>query len=114
MEGNFLSRYTNKVESWKKLILEDPDNKSRYETEMSDYIIKCMPFLEQHTDDIDREVSTDNVFNCKETSGLQRKDIFNDYLAEVENINTDRPIKKNVDKCPRCPCLLYTSPSPRD
>ena len=44
MEGNFLSRYTNKVESWKKLILEDPDNKSRYETEMSDYIIKCMPF----------------------------------------------------------------------
>ena len=103
MEGNFLSRYTNKVASWKKLILEDPDNKSRYETEMSDYIIKCMPFLEQHTDDIDREVSTDNVFNCKETSGLQRKDIFNDYLAEVENINTDRPIKKNVDKCPRCP-----------
>ena len=29
----------------------------------------------------EKEVSTDNVFNCKETSGLQRKDIFDDYLA---------------------------------
>ena len=41
-------------------------------------------------------------FNCKETLGLQRKDIFNDYLAEVENLSIDRPIKKVQETCPNC------------
>ena len=80
MEGNFLSRFNNKIEVWKTYIQEDPKNKNKYESEMSDYIIKCMPYMKQYTDELEEEVSTDNVFNCKETSGLQRKDIFNDYL----------------------------------
>ena len=70
MEGNFLSRYTNKVETWEKSIRDDPINKSKYEYEMSQYIIQCMPYLELYTDELKKEVSTNNVFNCKETSGL--------------------------------------------
>ena len=102
MEGNFLSRYNNRIETWKKSIENDPDNKSVYETEMSDYIMKCLPYMNQYVDDNKKEVSTDNIFNCKETSGLQRKDIFNDYLAEVENMNVDRPLMKKSETCPEC------------
>ena len=102
MEGNFLSRYNNKLETWKKKIEDDPDNKSKYETDMSNYIMKCLPYMNQYTDDIEKDVSTDNIFNCKETAGLQRKDIFTDYLAEVENVIVDRPIVKKPEKCPNC------------
>jgi hypothetical protein len=104
MEGNFLSRYTNKVETWEQSIRNDPINKSKYEYEMSQYIIQCMPYLELYTDELKKEVSTNNVFNCKETSGLQRKDIFNDYLIDVEKLNNiDRPIEKKREVCPTCP-----------
>ena len=104
MEGNFLSRYNNKIETWDKSIREDPINKSKYESEMSEYIVQCVPYLEMYTDELKKEVSTDNVFNCKETSGLQRKDIFNDYLIEVEKVsNIDRPIQKKREVCPVCP-----------
>ena len=103
MEGNFLSRYNNKIQDWKNSIEGDPSNKSEYETEMSDYIIKCMPYMKQYVDDVVYKVSTDNVFDCKETSGLQRKDIFNQYLSDVENINVDIKHSKRVDKCTNCP-----------
>jgi hypothetical protein len=63
MEGNFLSRYNNRIETWKKSIENDPDNKSVYETEMSDYIMKCLPYMNQYVDDNKKEVSTDNIFN---------------------------------------------------
>ncbi len=103
MEGNFLSRYNNKIENWKELIKNDPSKKSEYETEMSQYIIQCMPYMNQYTCDSKIESSTDNIFNCKETVGLQRKDIFNDYLADVEKVNVDRPIIKKKEECPNCP-----------
>jgi predicted DNA-binding transcriptional regulator len=102
MEGNFLSRYNNKINSWKESIEKDPDNKNEYESQMSEYIINCMPYMKQYTDELEKEVNTDNVFNCKETSGLQRKDIFIDYLVEVEKASVDRPIQKKSETCPNC------------
>ena len=78
MEGNFLSRYNNKINSWKESIEKDPGNKNEYESQMSEYIINCMHYMKQYTEESEKEVNTDNVFNCKETSGLQRKDIFID------------------------------------
>jgi len=86
MEGNFLSRYNNKLETWKKKIEDDPDNKSIHENDMSNYILKCLPYMNQYTDTIEKDVSTDNIFNCKETTGLQRKDIFTDYLVDVQTV----------------------------
>jgi hypothetical protein len=45
-----------------------------------------------------------NIFNCKETSGLQKKDIYTDYLVNVEKKNIDRPIERvRTDYCPSCP-----------
>jgi len=103
MEGNFLSRYNNKVQNWKELIEKEPTNKNLYESEMSQYIIQCMPYMNQYTIDSKQEISTNNIFNCKETVGLQRKDIFNDYLIDVEKVNVDRPIEKKREVCPTCP-----------
>jgi hypothetical protein len=97
-----LSRYNNKIDAWKQLIDEEPSKRGECEQDMSDYIIKCMPYMKQYTEDVDIEVSTDNVFNCKVTSGLQRKDIFNEYLSDVENITVDKKIIKKSDKCETC------------
>lgn len=102
MEGNFLSIYNNKVEEWTELIKNDPINKSKYEREMSDYMIKCMPFIERHMTDETEKTHTDNVFNLKETVGLARKDIFTDYLVEVENKNISRPVERTIEMCSHC------------
>lgn len=103
MEGNFLSRYNNRIHEWIVKIDQDPTNKALYESDMSEYIMQCMPYLKQYTDETDGEVNTDNIFNCKETVGLQRKDIFVDYLIDVERKNLDRAIEKKMDVCPSCP-----------
>ena len=102
MEGNFLSRYNNRIKEWKDLIEKDPQNRRRYENEMSDYIIKCMPYMNQYTDETSEKSNTDNIFNVKETVGLQRKDIFTDYLIEVEKQNITRPSERMMDECPKC------------
>jgi len=103
MEGNFLSRYNNKLDEWTKLIENDPGNRRKYESDMSDYMIKCMPFMNLHIDDGEDKINTDNVFNVKETIGLKRKDIFTDYLVEVEKQNIYRPTQKTIDICLTCP-----------
>ena len=103
MEGNFLSRYNNRIDEWVCKIKNDPENKKTYESEMSDYIAKCMPYVKQYAEDTNKEVTTDNIFNCKETSGLKRRDIYVDYLIDVEKKTLDRPMERKADKCPRCP-----------
>lgn len=103
MEGNFLSRYNNKIAEWRELIDKEPEKKKKYESEMSDYIIKCMPYMTQYTDDVGEEINTDNVFNVRETVGLKRKDIFTDYLIEVEKQNISRPRERTMETCQTCP-----------
>jgi hypothetical protein len=65
MEGNFLSRYNNRVREWKDLMETDPENKRRHEREMSEYIIQCMPYMNQYIDETGENTNTDNVFNVK-------------------------------------------------
>jgi len=104
MEGNFLSRYNNKLDEWGELIKKDPNNKGKYESEMAQYIMKCMPYMNQHADDGEEMTNTDNIFNVKETVGLARKDIFTDYLIKVEKKNIQGPKQSSVhiDQCPKC------------
>jgi len=104
MEGNFLSRFNNKIEEWTKLIESDPDNKSKHEEEMSQYIIKCMPYMNQHAEDeVETTTKTDNVFNVKETLGLKRGSLYIDYLIEVENQDIARkPKSARLDRCNSC------------
>ena len=103
MEGNFLSRYNNKMDGWKKLIHDDPVNKNKYEAEMAEYVMKCMPFMNEYTKEDIEKTNTDNIFNVKETTGLKRKDIFTEYLIEVENQNIQRPREHiSLEICPTC------------
>jgi ribosomal protein S27E len=102
MEGNFLSRYNNRIEEWNLSIRKDPLNRKKYESEMAEYIMKCMPYLDQHVDDGDEKTNTDNIFNVKETVGLQRKDIFTDYLIDVEKKNIAKPQQRTMDVCKTC------------
>src|SRR6056300_301447 len=103
MEGNFLSRYNNRIEEWNDLIKNDPMNKKKYESEMADYLMKCMPYMNQYAEDGEEKTNTDNIFNVKETVGLKRKDIFTDYLIEVEKQNISKPQKVTMDVCKTCP-----------
>ena len=102
MEGNFLSRYNNKLEEWTKLIENEPEKRKIHEREMSDYMIKCMPFIERHMSESAETTHTDNVFNVIETVGLARKDIFTDYLVEVEKQNINRPVERTIETCKVC------------
>jgi len=102
MQGSFLSSYETKLQGWEDKIQSDPVNRRKYESEMSEYIIKCMPFLNQYTEDVDAEETNDNVFNARETRGLQKKDIYRDYLIDVENQNILRPVEKKLEICPEC------------
>ena len=43
MEGNYLSRYNNKLDEWSQLIKKDPTTRRTYESDMAQYIMKCMP-----------------------------------------------------------------------
>ena len=105
MEGNFLSRYENKISDWEKLMVDDPDNRDTHEQDMFDYMLKCIPFLQEY---ISKETSThtfDKVFNCKINKGLQKKDIFNNYLNVVEDTNNgviEIPNEIRNHTCLRC------------
>ena len=106
MEGNFLSRYNNKLTEWSELIEKDPSNKRKYESEMSRYMIKCMPFLNQYMESENEQmeyINTDNVFDVKETVGLKRKDIWTDYLVDVENKNIAKSGDMRIfEECSTC------------
>jgi hypothetical protein len=62
-----------------------------------------MPYMNQHAEDNEEVSNTDNIFNVKETVGLKRKDIFTDYLIEVEKQNIARPTVRLMEQCETCP-----------
>jgi hypothetical protein len=102
MEGNFLSRYENKIAEWEKLMESDPSNKEVYEDEMNDYILMCIPFIEEYMEKNQKKQQVSNVFNCKINKGLQKKEIFENYLSTVENQYIERISEVNTNVCVRC------------
>lgn len=109
MNGNFLTSYERKIAEFRTMIETDPTNKKAHEDAMSEYIIKCMPFMKAYADDDETTTATttsttndDNIFNVTETKGLQRRDIYLDYLIDVEDENLPRPIERVRDHCPKC------------
>ena len=103
MEGNFLSRYDNKITTWENLIKTDHQNRDLHEKEMCDYMLDCMPFIEEYMAKTKLIHEVDSVFNCKINKGLQKKEIFESYLAEVEGRHDlDKPIKISTIHCKKC------------
>jgi hypothetical protein len=90
MDGNFLSIYNNKLLEYENLIKTDLENSEKYKSEMADYMLKCVPFIQKYIRDDNEEIekhTLDNLFNSKTMKkvGLQKKQILNEYLFVVEN-----------------------------
>jgi len=105
MEGNFLSRYENKIQDWENLIRDNPDDRETYEEEMNTYILMCIPFMEKYMTDNTVKQEVSNIFNCKIKKGLQRKEIFENYLNSVEGHNITKHEESARDRCKRCKSL---------
>jgi hypothetical protein len=93
IEGNFYSRYNNKLAE----LSENVD-------EMSEYIADCMPFIKMQLDEnYEDGEQEETIFNCTIEKGLQKKEIFKEYLVKVEKLNSveyNQP--KETYKCKNC------------
>jgi len=104
MEGNFLSRYENKILEFERRIEKDPKNRARHEKEMCDYMIDCIPFIKEYhaPEDIAPKIDVNNAFNAKVTKKLQRKEIFEKYLGDVEGQVIDKARDFQKHSCSAC------------
>jgi hypothetical protein len=68
------ARYTSRI------------NECRTERELVDYLLTCIPVIREYTGLNEAQESTVQVANLKVTGrkGVQRKDIYKKYMAEVE------------------------------
>jgi hypothetical protein len=86
MDGSFYGRYDAKIKEWESLIAKDPQNRARYHNEMQEYILDCIPYMQQYSADGPIEKHTiDTIFTSSSKKGLQRKEIFHEYLRDVED-----------------------------
>jgi len=89
MEGTFLGSYEKKIDNLTNLMNEaqTSEERKKYETEMTNYVLHCVPYLEKYLNvNQPKEQTIDPVFNTVRTKGLRRAEIFEDYLRNVENI----------------------------
>ena len=84
MDGSFFGRYETKISEWESLIKSDPLNRGRYRDEMYDYMAACIPYLEKLTVENSDRHTIDTIFSTVTKKGLQRKEIFHEYLRHVE------------------------------
>lgn len=58
----------------------------RTEAELAEYLLDCMPIIKEYTSDVTETVTTQNVLGVKVATrkGLQRQDLYNRYMSEVE------------------------------
>jgi hypothetical protein len=93
MDGCFASKFENRLDE----LMDNPD-------ELTDYIVQCMPFLNQYSEDIQVVSERKGPFDIQINKGIQKKDIYDDYLINVEhtkNYKFDR-IKENTIECKAC------------
>lgn len=87
--------YEKKVAELTELVKNTTDVKlsKKYDNELTDYMLKCLPFIREYCDynthnTIDNNVETiDPIFNSISRKGLKRKEIFEKYMREVEEYN---------------------------
>jgi len=89
MEGTFLGTYDNKINKLDNLINQctDPIQKKKYETELNDYILKCIPYINKYTSSESEQTEevVDPIFNTITKKGIQRREIYEDYMKNVED-----------------------------
>ena len=85
------ARFNEKVREYRDAIqgIATGAEKQALETEMYDYMARTAPFIREYHQEAKTESVTKTVGNIKITSqkGIQRQDIFNSYLADVEGVH---------------------------
>jgi uncharacterized membrane protein YheB (UPF0754 family) len=92
------ARYNDKIREFTEAGRED---------EMYEYMLQCIPFIKEYTEDVKEEVCSDKaVASLKITSrkGVQRKDIYKKYLSAVEDEGSEEVVfhKTLVFPCSGC------------
>jgi hypothetical protein len=101
MEGSVLSRYNKKCNDFIKQMNENPE----VEYEYMKYQMACIPFLERanHISMVNierKKINLTNVFNP--TDNNEEKQLYRDYMKEVEGIVLKSVEKKNLNVCNLC------------
>ena len=101
------ARFNERVREFHEALGKAPDAHARgaIEDELYDYMARTAPFIREYHDEAVAVTSTKTVANIKISSrkGVQRQDIFNSYMAEVEdNSLAPRPIVKHYER--PCAC----------
>ena len=75
----------------------------------SEYILQCLPYIQQYCSEApEEEVVEESLFNTKITKGIQRKEIFKEYMKNVEGFKgqfrEDKPKEtRHLEEiCKRC------------
>ena len=84
MDGSFFGRYESKIQEWERLMKEEPWNKKMYREEMYMYMAECIPYFEKFNADSSDKHTIDTIFNSSTKKGIQRKEIYHEYLRDVE------------------------------
>ena len=86
--GTFLGLYDSRLNEFETRIKNEmnPQLSRQIENEMYDYMTDCVPYLTEYTrEQEDSQNDTQGPFNIKIKKGVQRKEIYYDYLREVED-----------------------------
>jgi hypothetical protein len=84
MDGSFLGRYETKIKEWETLIKNDPENRKQYKNEMYEYMASCVPYLQKLSTESSEKHTIDTIFSTTSKKGIQRKEIYHEYLRNVE------------------------------
>jgi len=104
--SNFFGRYEAKIKEWEDLMESDPENRDEYEAAMHDYMIDCIPFFERLSETSTDKHTIDTIFASKSRKGIQRKEIFHEYLRKVEDFKgaIEDETVKDTETVPVCRC----------
>ena len=94
MDENFQSRYEKKL------------SECSTEDEMCEYLLNTWPYLDKYYKESEEKFTTENnPFNAKIKKGCQKRDIYIDYLQDVEGMSVNRKETKTktyTDICSNC------------
>jgi len=111
LESNLISRYDEKINEFEKLISKEPGNK-QHVYDRDRYMTETMPFILKYNQKCDERHTFDSLFTptaAIEKKGIQKKDIYYEYLRVVEDYKGTFPKTKVdvrasslIDECKEC------------
>lgn len=102
--GTFFGTFDSKINEWESLIKKEKneEKKLQLQYDMYNYMAECLPYITAHVNDTETEESY-GPFDIKIIKGVQRREIYTNYLKKVENITDDSVVTKYKNyTCKNC------------